>query len=204
MYKKLAVLVGALSLIFIALAVVIAYDWLANRGIQEDDGCCHHDGTTTTIVWSVSEDTSEPAPATDEGEVANPAPDFTMLDLDGNEVLLSDFFGRPIVLSFWTTTCPACVVSIPPIQQLYDDMGQEVQVLMVNLQQPIDTVENFMTDNMYNFPVYIDTREGATRYEVQFIPTTFFIDARGDLVYSHVGAVYDELIARGLSAAGVE
>jgi len=212
MYKKLALLVGVLSFVVLIMSALMAYDWLVNRG-EDPDECCHtHDTNTLVIIRSTPEDDDETPTSDTYGhveeadEVRDPAPDFAMYDPSGNEVQLSDFFGQPIVLGFWTTTCPACVVSLPPIQQLYDDVDQDVHVVMVIMQQPLDTVEDFMANNMYNFPVYFDTRarEGAIRYGVQFIPTTFFIDADGGIAYSHVGAVYDELIERGLRAAGVE
>ena len=136
------------------------------------------------------------------------APDFTMHDMYGNEVRLSDFFGKPIVLNFWTTWCPACIVEMPYFEWLHEEMGSEIHILKVNL--PSETrgetrerVEQFIADNEYGFPVYFDTGEGAMAYGVRSIPVTFFIDADGYAVAQAQGPVNEDTLRRGLEMAGV-
>ena len=61
------------------------------------------------------------------------APDFTVLDASGNEVHLSDFVGKPVVLNFWASWCPPCKSEMPDFEAVYQACGNDVQFLMVNL-----------------------------------------------------------------------
>jgi len=136
------------------------------------------------------------------------APDFAMYDIDGNLVRLSDFAGRPVVLNFWTTWCPACVRETPYFQQLYDEMGDEIYILKVNLldgrRETREQVDNFMAAGGYSFPIYFDEGDGAIYYNVRSIPVTFFIDAQGYAVASVTGMVNEDVLQRGLELAGLQ
>ena len=152
----------------------------------------------------------EDNPHQPENEEPQPqAPDFTMHDMYGNEVRLSDFFGKPIVLNFWTTWCPACIVEMPYFEWLYEELGSEIHILKVNLPNETrgetrERVEQFIADNEHGFPVYFDTGEGAMVYGVRGIPVTFFIDAGGYAVAQAQGPVNEDTLRRGLELAGVE
>ena len=69
--------------------------------------------------------------ATDPAE--HPAPDFTMLDMEGNEVSLASFFGKPIVLNFWASWCGPCKMEMPDFNEKHQQLGNDVQFLMINL-----------------------------------------------------------------------
>ena len=131
------------------------------------------------------------------------APDFVMEDIDGNEIRLSDFLGRPVVLNFWTTWCPSCVREIPYFEWLYQDDENDVQVLKVNLigsrGETHSTVESFMQAGGYTFPLYFDTvGEGAREYNVRAIPATFFITSEGYIAANVQGAVNETTLQSGL------
>ena len=55
------------------------------------------------------------------------APDFTMLDMEGNEVSLASFFGKPIILNFWASWCDPCKSEMPELQKFYEEYGEEIQ-----------------------------------------------------------------------------
>ena len=61
------------------------------------------------------------------------APDFTVFDADGNAVKLSDYRGKPVILNFWSTTCPPCRQEMPDLDSAFDKYGKEIQFLIVNL-----------------------------------------------------------------------
>ncbi len=115
---------------------------------------------------------------------AKKAPDFTVYDADGNAVKLSDFFGKPIVLNFWSSRCGPCKMEMPDFNEVYKEMGDEVQFLMVNMTDGSwdtkETAAKFIEQEGYEFPVFFDTDQSAARtYGIYSLPTTFFIDANG-------------------------
>ena len=129
---------------------------------------------------------------TTETEYVSPylAKDFTVYDIDGNPVKLSDFRGRPIVLNFWASDCYYCVQEMPDFQDAYEKYGDEVVFLMVchvrfGNRTPAYEM-NFIDGNGYTFPVYFDTKqEAVSAYYISGIPQTFFIDRNFDL-YTYI------------------
>ena len=118
------------------------------------------------------------------------APDFTVYDLDGNEVKLSDYRGRPIVLNFWARDCIYCTMEMADFQSAYEKYGDEVEFLMVCFTsfsgKGIEYEQEYITDNGYTFPVYFDTKNSAvSKYGINSIPQTFFINRDFDL-YTYI------------------
>ncbi len=119
--------------------------------------------------------------------VVNYAPDFEVLDKDGNPVKLSDFRGKPVVLNFWATWCPPCKAELPDFDEAAATYGDKVHFLMVNLtdggRDTVDGVKAFVAENGYTFPVYFDTTySAANAYRVYSIPTTYLINADGEII----------------------
>lgn len=149
-----------------------------------------------------AEDTTENQ-ATDEEEVA--APDFTMTDKDGNEVKLSNFAGKPIVLNFWASWCGPCQMEMPDFEEMYATYGHEVNFVMVNMtdgsQETVESATAFIMEKGYTFPVYYDTKmEGAYFYSVYSLPMTYFIDVNGNVVGSNRGMISGENLQKGIEA----
>ena len=124
----------------------------------------------------------------------NSAPEVTVTDADGNEVKLSDFRGKGVVLNFWASWCGPCKSEMPHFQEAYEQYGDKLHFLMVNMSTAFgDTqgdAEKLMTKNGYTFPVYYDTAaECAYSYGVSGIPMTFFIDKNGNLVSGKSGMI---------------
>lgn len=133
------------------------------------------------------------------------APDFTMTDKDGNEVKLSNFSGKPIVLNFWASWCGPCQMEMPDFEEMYKTYGKEVQFVMVNMtdgsQETVESAAQFITEKGYTFPVYYDTKmEGAYYYSVYSLPTTYFIDAQGYVSASNKGMISGENLQKGIEA----
>ncbi len=118
------------------------------------------------------------------------APDFTLSTFEGEEVALSDYDGDIIFLNFWATWCPPCRKEMPSMQTLYEQMeGRPFTMLAVNLQEEKETVEQFITEKGYTFPVLLDTSAevGGAMYGVQSIPTTYIISKEGEILARLVG-----------------
>ena len=134
------------------------------------------------------EPSAEPTP---KPEIA--APDFTLTDQYGNTHTLSDYQGKTVFLNFWATWCGPCKSEMPDIQKLYESYGENSEDLVVlavanpggqDVSQ--EEIEQFLEDNGYTFPVLMDTT-GMTLayYGISAFPTTFMIDANGN-VYGYV------------------
>ena len=147
------------------------------------------------------------APVETEAETTAPAvaaPDFTVYDEDGNPVTLSDFFGKPIVLNFWASWCEPCKTELPDFQKTYDELGDDVQFLMVNLTdgswETLETASAYLKEQGYTFPAYYDTQvSAAMAYGVNAIPRTYFIDARGYAVAYSARAIDAQTLLKGIS-----
>lgn len=145
---------------------------------------------------------SEADPSTDEKEVI-PAPDFTVYDVDGNEVKLSDFAGKPIVLNFWASWCPPCKLEMPHFNKVYQELGDEVVFMMVDLvdgqQETKEKGLAFIEEEGFEFPVYFDSsQEAAYTYGISSIPLTLLINAEGNVVTGYTGAIDKETLMEGI------
>jgi len=124
------------------------------------------------------------------------APLFSLTDLNGDVHSLDDYTGRVVLINFWTTWCPYCVVEMPFMQELHDS-GQDVAVLAINVQEKKEDVEAFISAEGYTFPVLLDERAQVNgSYQVRGLPTTFAVDAAGMITAIRIGA-FD---AAGLAA----
>jgi len=127
--------------------------------------------------------------------VGNIAPDFTLLNLEGEEVSLSDFRGKHVYLNFWATWCSFCDMEMPDLQRVYDE-NDDMVVLGVNVMERLDEVKPYIEENGLTFPVVLD-EEGmmGSLYLVRGMPTTYFIDKEGVILGSIPGMLtYDQMM----------
>ena len=156
-----------------------------------------------TVTEAVTEETqavSETAASTEPTEPEPVlAPDFTVLDWDGNEVKLSDYFGKPIVLNFWAHWCGPCESEMPEFNGVYEELGGEVTFLMTHVGSEVEEGKAKVTENGYTFPVLFDNESAAANfYGIGAYPTTIFINAEGHIKAYYIGAMDRDLLQRGI------
>lgn len=115
MKQNLIIIVLSVLLVALIAVAAVAYGALAKDYVPND---------------VLPAETSGSAAVT---EAVKTAPDFIMTDADGNEVSLSDFIGKPIVLNFWATWCSPCKSELPTFDAAYATYGEDVQFIMLNL-----------------------------------------------------------------------
>lgn len=132
------------------------------------------------------------------------APDFTVYDIDGNAVSLSDFIGKPVIINFWASWCGPCKMEMPEFEEKYKELGGDVHFLMVNMtdgnRETRETAISFIEESGYTFPVCFDTdQDAAYTYGVYSIPSTYFIGADGSAVAMAQGAIDGSILDQGIS-----
>ncbi len=124
---------------------------------------------------------------------------FTVQDAEGNEVSLSDFAGKPVVVNFWAIWCPPCKAELPDFQKAYNEYGDEIEFLFVEVVnwrgETVADVQAFMQQNGYDFPVYYDVDSNAeTVCDVASIPLSVFIGKDGKIAHTYLGAIPEFLL----------
>ena len=185
-------ILGGAGILYQQLGQKMAPDLLASQTPQETE-------STEASTSTTKEDESEKVSA----------PDFTVYDLDGNEVHLSDFIGKPVVLNFWASWCGSCKMEMPDFNEKYLEIGEEVQFLIINVtdgfRETVETASAFIEEQGYSFPVFYDTdQDAAAAYGVSSLPTTYFIDDEGKAIARTRGAIDKETLQRGINMSNGE
>lgn len=113
--------------------------------------------------------------------VGDKAPDFELVDLDGNKHRLSDYAGKGVFLNFWGTWCPPCKREMPYIEDQYQAFKEKgVHVLSVNIAESDLKVNTFRNEYDLTFPIVIDKNKDVKElYNILPLPTTMLIDKDG-------------------------
>ncbi|MBF6633394.1 MAG: redoxin domain-containing protein [Planococcus sp. (in: Bacteria)] len=138
---------------------------------------------------------------TDEGLAkGEKAPDFLLTTLDGEEVKLSDYQGKKVLLNFWATWCPPCRAEMPHMQTYYDEQAKDenVVILAVNLtteDKGLGKIEDFVEEFGLEFPIPMDENgDVGALYQAVSIPTSYAIDTEGRIQNKVVGPMDETMM----------
>ena len=165
-------------------------------------------GTPAPSAGGAGQATPDSSSAAESQAQAVPAPDFTLVDQFGETHTLSDYKGKVVFLNFWATWCGPCQQEMPDIQALYEEHGKNADDLVVlgvaNPQSDDhpaavdvteDKVKAFLSDHGYSYPVVMDvTGDLFATYGISAYPTTFMIDAEGNLFGYAQGALTRQIM----------
>jgi cytochrome c biogenesis protein CcmG/thiol:disulfide interchange protein DsbE len=126
-------------------------------------------------------------------QVGDNAPDFTLSTLDDSQVKLSELKGKPVMLIFWTTGCGACIYQMPFLEAAYNEMGDKVELITIDIQQNNYTVKSFMDNynvsHNFSLSVALDSDGSVSEaYNVIYTPTNVVIDRSGVIQYIRKGS----------------
>ena len=120
------------------------------------------------------------------------APAFTLVDLTGKKVSLSDFKGKPVVVNFWATWCGPCKLEMPWLEEFANKYkGQGLVVLGIDGEQdvPKDDVSKVATKLGVTYPILLSDNKVLPAYGgVDYFPETFYIDRNGLVIEESAGA----------------
>lgn len=116
-----------------------------------------------------------------------PAPDFSLMTIDGEEIQLAKYRGTKFVhLIFWATWCPSCTVEIPSFKSLYQatkDRPYEILAINVGYNDSVRKVRQFQEQYQLPYKILFDeTGELSRKYGVTGVPTHIVIDKEGTIV----------------------
>jgi peroxiredoxin len=144
------------------------------------------------VVMGTLSESDKPKEKQPRPNISDPARDFTYPDLNGQNVTLSDFFGKKVVLvNIWATWCTECRRELPTVQSLHEKFGgDEFEVLAVSIDAAgAKAIKPFMQELGLKFPALQDT-SGSIQllYGTTGVPETFIIDKHGKVAFIEIGA----------------
>ncbi len=133
--------------------------------------------------------------------VGRAAPDFTLETLAGEELSLSDYRDRLVIINFWASWCAPCAAEMPELQSYYEAHHEAgVVVLGVNGGEAPAEVREFVGAYGITFPVLLDSeRRVMGQYAVVGLPSTFFVDPEGQLMGYWPGILTREMLEERLA-----
>jgi thiol-disulfide isomerase/thioredoxin len=107
--------------------------------------------------------------------------------LDGQQVSLSEYRGRPVVLVFMASWCGPCRAESPEIDRFYQENKDRAALLAVTVNDSEADIRAFISENGLTFPVMLDGDSAANAYGVSAIPTTVIVDSEGRIAKKLIG-----------------
>jgi len=125
-----------------------------------------------------------------ETSAQNLAPDFSLKDINGKTITLSDYRGKVVIIDFWDTWCPPCRRGIPAFIELYNDY-KDKGLVIIGLafgREGEQKVKDFAKEYGMNYPVAVATRQVGEAYgPIRSIPTAFIISKKGEAMKRYIG-----------------
>jgi len=121
------------------------------------------------------------------------APALSLQLVDGNKLDLTSLKGKAVLITFWATTCPACIKEMPHLVDLYAELkprGLEIIGIAMPYDRP-DYVMEMVKRKKLPYPVAFDLKSEAVQSfgKVSLAPTTFLIDKQGQIVKKKIGEI---------------
>ena len=138
------------------------------------------------------------------------APELSVTTLNGKTISLASLQGKPLLVTFWATTCPGCIKEMPHLVDLYKELaprGLEIVAIAMDY-DPEDQVRTMVAQKQVPYPIAID-KDGSAALAfggISLTPSTFLIDPKGRIVQYKLGeidmkALHNRIIAM-LAAKG--
>jgi peroxiredoxin len=131
------------------------------------------------------------------------AADFSLQDMSGKTIKLSDYKGKVVLLEFWATWCPPCRASVPGLEKLhkaYKDKG--LVLLAVSMDEGgWDEVRSFIKESGITYTILKGTEDVAKKYQVRSIPMMLVLDKEGKISKRYLGMGSDEDLEKDIKAS---
>jgi len=121
-----------------------------------------------------------------------PAPDFTLPDIAGNPVQLSDFRGKTVILDFWATWCPPCVYQVPGLNRLQAAHAETGDLVVIGISVDIDgveVVEPWVHEEGVAYTIVMGDEKLAREFGAQGFPALVAVSPDGSIEAHHDGRI---------------
>lgn len=199
-------ILGAVALVLLLVISGFGYQELQKEAERQEKSQTREQAQTEeqTGTESLSEETKKNETASQEEvpEAAEyaAAPDFTVWNQEGNQTSLKEILeGKPAVINFWTSKCPPCKEEMPDFEELYQEMKDQIQFIMVDgvgcMGETEESGRAYVEEQGFTFPVYYDLEMDAViNYGIQAFPTTYILNAEGRLVTGGSGMISKDIL----------
>lgn len=135
-------------------------------------------------------------PATTAPIIGGLAPDFTLTNLKGESISLSQFKGQPVIINFWATWCIPCLKEMPVLQTAFEAHKNDGLIILgINRAETEDLVKPFISESEITFEILYDVEAGVNQtYLVSGLPRTIFINRQGIIKNIHIGELQETLL----------
>lgn len=131
------------------------------------------------------------------GQVA--AVEMPLVDLDGKETNLTRYHGKWVVVNYWATWCPPCIIEMPELQSFHDDHAdKDAVVIGINIENiSKQQLQKFLDSIFISYPMYmVDPSQESELGSVPGLPTTFLVSPEGEVVARQIGPVTREMLEK--------
>jgi len=136
-------------------------------------------------------------------QVGAVAPAFTLTAPAGEQISLSDFHGKPVMLNFWYATCPGCLAETPGMQKFYTSRhagSKDFVIVGVNVADDAQVATQFIQQRGLTYPVVLDQNQHVMAlYNINVTPTSYFIDRHGIIRVIVYGPVDDATLRQDVA-----
>jgi peroxiredoxin len=134
------------------------------------------------------------------------APDFSLFNVEGDQITLSELRGHPVMINLWATWCAPCRIEMPHIQDRFERYADDgFLVLAVDFDEPAEFVADFRDELGLTFDLLLDPgAEVQELYRNRNYPSTFFVDENGVIQVQHIGVMTEGQLDQNLAAIGLE
>ncbi len=135
-----------------------------------------------------------------------PAPELSVITIDGKQLSLEDFKGKTVLIDFWTTWCPPCRADAPALDKLYARYSEkDLMIVGVSVSEDRPIVEKFLQEHPHGFPIALTTENELSRpYQIGIFPTYLVIDRDGTVASAVEGDQGFGELRKLLKKAGLE
>jgi peroxiredoxin len=168
----------------------------------DEEGAAETSSSTTESTSAADETATTTTSSAAEAKVAY-SNDFTLYDLDKNEVSMHDYKGKIVVLNFWATWCPPCQAEIPDFVSAWNTYkSKNVQFFGIS-DDDVNALADFVKDYKISYPTLIDGSSDRIMqaWGIDAIPHTFILDGNGEIVFDQLGMMSGDQLINALEDA---